>query len=194
MTTASFGSPLLFVTDASETGVIVFEPLDTTKEKEPTEDPVTAGESLGVYGLILLLGFGSLAVFITLGNRPYGMQTATLISYSGVIFIWTFFRTKGVNTKHSLSAPYVLEQLPRLLMIHFAYLLALFVLETQALDIRSSMPRWWLVAQGRKGMPPFDFALMLILMVIAVSQIFISRRILGRAKKAFLADSAQAIP
>ncbi|MGD0443744.1 MAG: hypothetical protein ABSA39_07395 [Edaphobacter sp.] len=171
----------------------MFESLDTTQEKQPAEDPVTVAEALGVYVLILALAFGSLVAFISIGDRPYGMQCATLISYSGAIFVWTFFRTKGVNTKHSLSAQYVQEQLPRLLMIHFVYLLAIFILETWALAIRPSMPSWWLIAQGRKGMPPFDFVLMLAGMAIAVSQIVLSRRILGRAKKEFRANSAQRV-
>lgn len=163
-------------------------------QKEFKEDPVTGTEALGVYVLVLLLAFGSLFLFLFLGDRPYGIQWATIVSYSGIIFIWTLFRTKGVRTKHSLSAPYVLEELPRLLVIHLAYLLVVFFLETKALDVRSSMSRWWLTSLGRKGMPPFDFAVMLSGMALAISQIVLSRRILGRAKKKFLADSVQTAP
>lgn len=159
----------------------MFKSLDLGPEKQP----VTGAEALGVYVLILALAFGSLAVFIWLGDQLYGMQCATLISYSGAIFILTFFRTKGVSTRHSFAAPYVREQLPRLLIIHFVYVVGIFFLETWALAIRPSMSSWWLTGQGRKNMPPFDFALMLSGMAIGVSQIVLSRRILGRAKKKF---------
>lgn len=171
----------------------MFEPLDATQKETPVEDPVTLAEGLGVYALVLGLAFGSLFAFISLGDQPYGIQFATLISYSGAVFIWTFFRTRGVRTKHSLSARYVREELPRLLMIHCAFFIAIFSLETWALDVRSSMPSWWLTAQGRKGMPPFDFALMLLVMGTAISEVFILRRILGRAKKRFVANSTQSL-
>src|SRR5579859_1035191 len=103
-------------------------------------EPVTVGEQLGVFALIMLLMFGSVFLFIALDGVPYGVQCATVISYTGAIFVYTFFRTKGVETRHDLSAPYVHEQMPRLLLIHAAYLLFIFILETVALEIRPSMP------------------------------------------------------
>jgi hypothetical protein len=171
----------------------VFESLDSAEKPQHKEPPVTTGEALTVYVLILLVAFGSILAFILLGDQPYGMQYATLISYTAVVFVWTFFRTKGVNTKHDLSDPYVQEQLPRLLMIHFVYLLAIFLLETWAFSIRPTLPSWWLIehGHGRRDMPPFDFALMVSGILIATSQIILSRRILGRAKKEFLAQSEE---
>ncbi len=171
----------------------MFESLDNTQKEQSADEPVTLKEALGVYVLILALCFGSLLAFILLHDRLYGIQYATLISYSGAVFIWTFFRTRGVKTRHKLSAPYVQEQLPRLLMIHCVYLLAIFFLETWALAIRPSMSSWWLTGQGR-DMPPFDFGLMLIGMAIGISQVVLSRRILGNAKKQFLADSVRNLP
>ena len=170
---------------------IVFDSLDTKQAKQAPDEPVTATEAFGVYILILALAFGSLAAFICLGDFAYGMQYATSLSYSGVIFVWTFFRTKGVKTKPSLSAPYVLDQLPRLLMIHLFYLSCIFFAETWAFAVRRTMSTWWLTSQGQRGMPPFDFVVMLTGMAIAISQIVVFRRILGRAKKQFFTDPVQ---
>ena len=165
----------------------MFESLDEAPKSQPEDDPVTGAEQLVVFVLILLLAFGSLILFILLGNRPYGMQGATLITYSGAVFIWTFFRTRGVHTKHSLSAQYVREQLPRLLIIHLIYLFCVFLLQTWALSIRPL----WLMSHGRRDMAPFDFSLMLTGMAIGVSQIVLCRRMLGRAKKESLSNSPQ---
>jgi hypothetical protein len=171
----------------------MFESLDTEREREQTDDPVTVTEALGVLVLILSVAFGSVFAFVALGDRPYGMQWATLISYSAVIFVWTFFRTRGVFTKHSLFALYVHEQLPRLLMIHFVYLLAIFLMETWALTIRPTMSGWWLTSSGRRGVPPFDSALMVSGLLTGASQIILNRRILGRAKKESLSNSAEVV-
>ena len=168
----------------------MFESLDGTQEEQSAEDPVTFAEALGVYMLILALICVSVLAFVFLGDRRYGMQYATLICYSGSVFIGTFFRTRGVKTKYSLSAPYVQEQLPRLLMIHCVFLLAIFYMETWAFVIRPSMSSWWLTAHGSRDMPPFDFATVLIGIAIAFSQIVLSRHILGSAKRRFVARSA----
>ncbi|WP_229669057.1 hypothetical protein [Edaphobacter acidisoli] len=170
----------------------MFEYFDIPEEKQPDEDPMTMTEGLGVAALYFALVVGSVLAFIFFGGRPYGMQYATLISYSGGVFIYIFFRPRGVNTRYRLSAQYVREQVPRLLMIHCVYLLAIFFLETWALAIRTSMPSWAVTGQGR-DMPPFVFALMLVGMAIGISQIILSRRILGNAKKEFAASSARTI-
>jgi NADH:ubiquinone oxidoreductase subunit 6 (subunit J) len=127
----------------------MFESLDSQTGEQKAEDSVSVGEALGVYALILLLAFGSVVAFIALGDRPYGAQVATLISYSGAVFIWSFFKTRGINTSHSLSDSYVQEQVPRLLLIHILYMVALFLLQKAALSVRSSMSDWWLTSLGR---------------------------------------------
>jgi len=163
-------------------GGAMFESLDSETDEQKAKKSVTVGEALGVYALILLLAFGSLVAFIALGDQPYGVQVATLISYLGAVFIWTFFKTRGINTSYSLSDSYVQEQVPRLLLIHALYLAAVFLLQTWALSVRSSLSDWWLTSSGRKGMPPFIFGQMLIGMAIGISEVVFLRTILARAK------------
>jgi hypothetical protein len=162
----------------------MFESLDESEQKARTaEDPVTLAEALTVYVLILVLASVSLVAFFLLGDLPFGMQYATLISYSGAIFIWTFFRTKGVNTKYRLSATYVQGQLPRLLLIHSAYLLSIFFIETVLFALRPAMSVWWLGSKHQRDLPPFVAALMFSLMAIGIWEVVICRGILGRAKR-----------
>jgi hypothetical protein len=168
-------------------GPKVFEQLDSEDEKDE-KDKVSVGESVGVYFLILGVAFVSLLAFIILGNKPHGFQIASLISYSCVVFVYTFFRTRGINTRHSLEDEYVQRCLPRLLVIHCIYLAAVYFIVDGALSIRPSMSAWWLTYSGNKGMPPFDFALFLGIGVIAISQVVLSRTILSRSKKELSSD------
>ena len=171
----------------------MFESLDAEQQNQTMEDPVTVSEALGMYLLVLILFAISLFAFIALADQPYGTQCATLIVYSGAIFIWTFFRTRGVHTRHRLSAPYVREQLPRLLLIHCVFMVAVFALETWALSMQPFMSSWWLSSQSRRDMPPFTFAMMLGGMAIGTSQIVYTRRILGKAREEFLARSTSEV-
>jgi hypothetical protein len=92
------------------------------------DDPYTLGEVL--ISMAMLLAVVIIYVFVAgfLDDQPHGMQIATLIGYSGAIFIFTFRRSHYVSTRYSVRAPYVQRQLPRLLLIHCVYLLALYVL------------------------------------------------------------------
>lgn len=164
----------------------MFEQLEDTVEKDST-DKVTVAEALGVYLLLLFVFAVTICAFIALDKHPYGIQIATLTGYSGAVFVYTFFRTRGVNTKYSLLEPYVQQQLPRLLLIHCIYLLGIFFLETVALSFRPSMSNWWL---DSREVPPFDFALMIVGTFIAVSQVILSRRILSRSKEQFCSAEA----
>ena len=161
----------------------MFDQLDSEERPARDEDPVTLGEAAGVYFLILLEAFVSLLAFISLRDQPHGMQIASLISYTGALFVLTFFRTKGVKTKHSLDEPYVQEQFPQLLGVHCIYLVTVYFVVGSAFSIRSSLPAWWLHSRGAKDMPPIDAALMLVIGGLGLSQVVLSRRILGRAKK-----------
>jgi hypothetical protein len=167
----------------------MFEQLDSEDRKDE-KDKVTVGESVGVYFLILGVAAVSLFAFISLGSEPHGIQIASLISYSCVVFVYTFFRTRGINTKHSLEDEYVQRCLPRLLVIHCIYLTTVYFIVGWTLSIRPSMSAWWLTYSGNKGMPPFDFALFLGIGVIAISQVVLSRTILSRSKKELCPDES----
>ena len=76
----------------------MFEQLDGPERKEE-KDPVTLAEGFRVYVLLLILAFVSFIAFIVFDDVPHGTQYATIIAYSGVVFLYTFFRTRGINTR-----------------------------------------------------------------------------------------------
>ena len=156
---------------------------DSDKQQQPQEDPYSLADAGLGFFMILLVMFGSLIVFISLRGEPHGTQIATLITYTGAIFVSTFFRVRSGFALYSLDEPYVQEQLPRLLGIHLAYLLAVYFVDGWALSIQPSLSSWWVQPAGQKHTTPFDEALMIGIGSLALSQIILSRSILGRAKK-----------
>lgn len=137
----------------------------TTQEAQA--DPYTLGEALISMAMLLAVMIIWFSVAVFLDDEPHGMQIATLIGYSGAIFIFTFRRSRGVPTRYSLRAPYVQRQLPHLLLIHCVYLLALYVVGGWILRMRLQLP-------DRVE----DFGLTLI----GASQVVLSRTRLSRAK------------
>lgn len=146
----------------------MFERLNPTA-LAPQDDPVTWREQLTVGVMLLSLVFGSLFAVLALEDMPGGPQLATLIAYSGWVFLYTFFRTRGVPTRHRLSASYVRREARRLLLIHAAYLLVLYGIAG------------WLFARTPHQLPPFW--VFLVFIMIGLSQVILSRTLLGRAKR-----------
>lgn len=143
----------------------MFELLNPPVAK-PQDDPITFREQASVYLMFLAVAFSWTGAAIILDSQPHGLQVATLIGYSGAVFLYTFFRTRGVTTRYRLSVPYVRRQLPRLILIHCAYLLMLYVVAGWA--FASSLPPLLVIVGG---------------MIIGLSQVILSRTLLGRAKR-----------
>lgn len=144
----------------------MFDLLDTTA-KNAQDDPYTFPEFLGTYAMGLTVVFIWFLALISLDDKPHGLQLANLIGYSGAIFVLTFFRNRPSNTRYRLSARYVQRLLPRLLLLHCACLLMLYV-----------VAGWTLTR--RPPLPPFLWEAGLSLLM--VSQVSFSKRMLGRAK------------
>ena len=156
---------------------------DQSGPEKPQGDEYTYADAALSCFLIFLVIFGSMFVFISFRGQPHGTQIATLISYTGFVFVATFFSLRSEFTRYDLDEPYVQEQFPRLLGIHCIYAVTLYFAEGWALSIRKSLPAWWTHSSGSKDEPPFDTVLMLVIGISALSQILVSRGILARAKK-----------
>lgn len=141
------------------------DPMD--KATEEAQDPYTCGEFLSSFAMAIAVTIIYFSAAVFLDDQPHGMQIATLTGYSGAIFIFTFRRSIGVLTRYSLRAPYVQRQLPRLLIIHSAYLLALYAVGDWILRMHLQLP-------GHVE----SFGLTLI----GASQVIFSRARLSRAK------------
>jgi hypothetical protein len=140
-----------------------------TPVERTQEDPVTGRETLTVAALLVAVTCILVVASISLDDKPHGEQLAILIGYSGYVFVYTFFRTRGVPTRHGLGAAYVRRALPRLLLIHVAYLFVMFVLAGWALARRPQLPLRLTIFGA---------------ILIALSQVFVSRTLLSRAKRA----------
>lgn len=169
-----------------------FEPRSRTEQPWPYSDPCRSMSfSAGRFALMtmLFLGWivGGLSLFLFLVGRPYGIQEASVISYTAFVTFFTFART-GSRTGKDLppfmfTCPAVRTQISPLLWRHLGFLLTLFAIQTTALATRPNLPDWWNTESGRNGGTPFELALMLLCVGIGFVQVFTNRRLLGRAHR-----------
>jgi Ca2+/Na+ antiporter len=143
--------------------------------------------------LFLCMTVGSLPLFFLLMKRPYGLQAASMIVYTIFAVFFTFART-GTRTGKDLppymfTCPAVQPQFPRLLGRHLGFVVVLFALQTAALAARPNLPDWWNVGD-RKGVTPFDLALILLCFGLGYAQVFTNRSLLDRAHRGFPAETA----
>jgi hypothetical protein len=143
-----------------------FQPQPHLMEQWPFSDPCRRRSSrpriLLMSTIFLCMTVGSLPLFLSLITRPYGLQQASIISYTLVVLFFTFATTGSGGGKdvpgYKFTCPAVESQVPRLLWRHLICLVALFVLQTAMLTVHPHLPDWWNV-RDKKGMTPFDAAL-----------------------------------
>jgi len=138
--------------------------------------------------LFLCMTVGSLPLFFLLTKRPYGFQAASAIVYTIFAVFFTFARTGSRTGKdlppYMFTCPAVQPQFSRLLGRHLGCLVVLFALQTAALAARPNLPDWWNVGD-RKGVTPFDLALMLLCVGLGYAQVLTNRSLLDRAHRQF---------
>lgn len=128
---------------------------------------------------VIAVMFASCALFVILAKLPYGMQLATLIPYTALIFLSTFSAAHG-QQPYFLECPAVSRELPRLAQRHGAFITAIVALETAALYVRPYLPLSWLIAKG-KDPSPFILTLAILCFSIALVQILGNRSLLERS-------------
>jgi hypothetical protein len=118
----------------------------------------------------------TLVLYIVLDNRAFGIQLATSVAYTGVIFFYMFCDSRGVRG-YDLRNKKVQGQVPGILAIHCGSLLLLFLVQTYELSLRPQLPDSWLREHGRD--PSYFVGLIgLSCFAIAITQILICRRLL----------------
>jgi len=133
-------------------------------------------------GSAILVAAGLLAIlllYILLGDKPYGIQIATLIAYSMAIFFFVFIRSR-LGHGFRLTSASVIRSAPQLLALHLCALTIVFTLQTSALWQRSRLPIWWL-QQDARHRTPFDLLLMVLFTIFGVAQAIWFRSILSKA-------------
>jgi hypothetical protein len=139
--------------------------------------------------IFLCLIVGSLPLFLLLSTRPWGLQAASIITYTLFEVFFTFARTGGGISGPNVppfkfTCPAVEPQIPRFLWRHLGFLLALFAVQTAMLAVRPHLPAWW-NTQDRKGFTPFDGAFFLLCFGLAWTQVRTNRSLLDRAHREF---------
>jgi hypothetical protein len=176
--------------------IVSFEPQPNLMEQWPFSDPCRRRSSrpriLLMSAIFLCMTVGSVPLFLLLISRPYGLQQASIISYTLLVVFFTFATTgNGFGSRknvpgYKFTCPAVEPQVPRLLWRHLICLVALFVLQTAMLTVHPHLPDWWNV-QDKKGMSPFDAALLFACFSLAWTQILTNKSLLNRAHRDFSA-------
>ncbi len=140
---------------------------------------VSKAMSLGILAAYLVGAFGGLSLFIAFGNKPFGMQLATAITYTYFAFWYVFFPTRGLLEKYSLRNEKVQQRIPLLLAVHCAFLISIFLGQTIWLAIKPRLPSYWLAEHGKGGWTWYVLVMMGFLVFTFFAQVLISRRILS---------------
>jgi hypothetical protein len=128
-------------------------------------------------------------LFLLLMERPYGIEEASVVVYTIFVVFFTFAaagtRTAKDTRPYMFTCPAVKAQVSRLLWRHLGFLVALFALQTLALEVRSNLPDWWNTDRGT----PFEVALPLLCFGLGYAQVLANRRLLDRAHREFSSEA-----
>jgi hypothetical protein len=174
--------------------IVSFEPQPDLMAQWPFSDPcrdlsLSNPRFIVLTTIFLCLIVGSLPLFLLLASRPWGLQAASIITYTLFEVFFTFARTGGGISgpdvpPFKFRCPAVEPQIPRLLWRHVGFLLALFAVQTAMLAVRPHLPSWW-NTQDKKGATPFDGAFFLLCFSLAWTQVRTNRSLLDRAHREF---------
>ena len=129
----------------------------------------------------LIMTVGSFALLLSLGDGPFGIKIAAVVSYTAAIVLYTFSANRA-TPRYLFRCPVVQTQLPRIALRHLMFVAVLFAFLTAALQLRPHMPPSWLVPSGgRKGVPPLATGLIVFSGCLALAQILTNRSLLNRA-------------
>jgi hypothetical protein len=136
---------------------------------------------------------GSVPLFLLLVDKPFGLQEASIITYTLFEVFFTFAhhgtRTGPDVPPFKFSCAAVEPQIPRLLWRHLGFLIALVVLQTALLATRPHLPNWFFL-EDKKGMTPFAGSFLLLCIALAYTQVFTNRALLNRAHREFSQEGA----
>src|SRR3984885_15003914 len=176
-------------------GIVSFEPQPHLMEQWPFSDPCrhrtfSPARFVLMTTIFLCLVVGSLPLFLLLSDGAYGLQEASMISYTLFELFFTFARTGTRGGRdlppYKFTCPALAPQVPRLLWRHSGFLVALFAIQTSMLTVRPHLPDWWNMPD-RRGSTPFDLALLLLCLILGLAQVRSNRSLLDRAHHEFSA-------
>lgn len=175
--------------------IVSFEPQPQLMERWPFSDPCrnrafSPSRFVLMTTIFLCLILGSLPLFLLLSNKAFGLQGASVITYTLFELFFTFARTGSRGgpdlPPYKFTCPAVEQKVPRLLWHHFGFLVALFAFQTSMLAVRPHLPEWWNTPDSR-GSTPFDHTLLLFCIGLGLFQMRNNRSLLDRAHREFSA-------
>ena len=174
--------------------IVSFEPRPDLMDQWPFSDPcrdisISHPRSDVLTIIFLCMIIGSSPLFLLLVKRPFGLQEASIITYTLFQVFFTFARTGGGASGGNVppfkfTCPAVEPQIPRLLWRHLGFLIALVVLQTALIAARPHLPYWWII-KDRKGGSPYDVAFLLLCLGLAFTQVRTNRSLLDRAHREY---------
>lgn len=159
----------------------MFEQLDD-QLNEPGETPrVSPATSIGIFVAYIFGAFGGLVLFIVLGDKPYGIQISTAITYTYFAFWYIFFPTQGMLERYKLRDKSVQKQIPLLLVIHCAFLVLLLLGQVEWLAMKPHLSSAWFTEYGKKRDTLYELVTIGLPILVFFAQVLISRGILSRS-------------
>lgn len=149
-------------------------------------------KELGAFIVLPFMILATMLVLVALRDNPFEIQIASIIMHTGFVFFFVFcdagpgraLSRKAKGTRgFNLGEKAVREKLPLLFYIHGAFLSTMLAVESSAILLRPHLSRFlaWEMGRSEPFVNCFDLIVSLTGVVIIVTQITISRRILGRA-------------
>ena len=160
-------------------GVVALNQASDWKDPCLTRDYISFPR-LVVFTLLFLTVIGGGISLALLEDRPYGIQFASMVMYTAAVALYTFSRNRNGAQPFLLSCPVVRRQIPALIRRHLAFLAALLLVQTTALEFRSSFPEYLIKPRGTD---PSLFAVILGVAFgcLAVVQVLSNRSLLEHA-------------
>jgi hypothetical protein len=148
------------------------------------EQPSFSWSRLLLFTLLFLVFLpGGMILFFVLYGTPFGVQAASVLSYTAGAMLYTFSSNKGMP-RYLFLCPFVRSELSRLALRHCYFLAVLIVLQTTAIHLRSYLSPYWLAADGRsKSMPPFVTALLVTCLALLLIEVLTNRSLLERSHR-----------
>jgi hypothetical protein len=156
----------------------------------PEFDPCRINPSFSIQrfafftAIFLAMGLGAVLYFIFFAY-PFGAQLTSAVYYTSAVVLYTFSSNRGLPG-YFFSCPLVRRQAPRLALWHIGFLAALFVLQAAALGLLPHLPKRWHPAMA-SGVSPYAMPVLAISLCLALIQIFVYRRSLGRIHRTSIA-------
>lgn len=141
---------------------------------------ISITKSLVTFVALVAAGLSIFLLAICLDKNPFQLQITSIFGYTTWVFYLIFCDSRWWRG-YSLRQKEVQKELPRLLSMHGAFLVFLVALETMALWAQPRLPSYWRSEYGSRHDSLFVDVLILAGVGVGMTQILMSRKILGRA-------------